>query len=300
MTGEELPPQASEDLPVARQRRPGLLSVVVWIIPIIALVVAAFLVYQRVQQYGPQITIRFKDGGGLRVGQTPIKYRGVQVGEVTGVELSGDHEYVLVQVRMRHSAAGLASEGATFWIVRPQVGFGNVTGLNTVITGPEIQVMPGNGEKEARQFTGLERAPVDMGQPGIKVLLKAEKPRSIKANTPVFYRGVQVGVVQEVSLAANASAAEIHVLIWEGYGPLVRTGSAFWNVSGATVKGGIFKGVEVDVESLRALAVGGIEFASPEGSPHAKSGTVFFLHNAPQPAWLAWNPKIPIRPQPHD
>ena len=298
MTGEELP--RVEELPVARVRRPGLLSVVVWIVPIVALIVAGFLVYQRVQQYGPQITIRFKDGGGLRVGQTPIKYRGVQVGEVTGVELSSDHQYVLVQARMRHSAAGLAREGATFWIVRPQVGFGNITGLNTVITGPEIQVMPGKGEKTAREFTGLERAPVDLGQPGIKVVLKAERPRSIKPNTPVFYRGVQVGAVQEVSLAANASAAEIHLLIWQGYAPLVRTGSAFWNVSGASVKGGIFKGLEVDVESLRSLAIGGIEFASPEGSPRAKSGTVFFLHGAPQPAWLAWNPRIAVTPQPND
>jgi paraquat-inducible protein B len=292
MTGEELP--------IARTRRPGILSLVVWIIPIVALIVAGFLVYQRMQQYGPQITIRFKDGGGLRVGQTPIKYRGVQVGEVTGVELSGDEEYVLVQARMRHSAAGLAREGATFWIVRPQVGFGNITGLNTVITGPEIQVMPGKGEKTVRQFTGLERAPVDVGQPGVKVILKAERPRSIKPNTPVFYRGVQVGAVQEVSLSSNSTAAEVHVLIWEGYAPLVRTGSAFWNVSGASVKGGIFKGLEVDVESLRSLAIGGIEFASPEGSPRAKSGTVFFLHGAPQPAWLAWNPRIAIKPQPQE
>ncbi len=295
MSGEDL---VKEELPQARVRRPGPLSLVVWIVPIVALLVAAFLVYQRVQQYGPQITIRFKDGGGLRVGQTPIKYRGVQVGEVTGVELSPDHQYVLVQVRMRHSAAGLARDGALFWIVRPQVGFGNITGLNTVITGPEIQVIPGKAERPARQFTGLERAPADLGQPGVKIVLKAERPRSIRPNTPVFYRGVQVGVVQEVGLSPNSTAADIHLLVWEGYAALVRTGSAFWNASGASLKGGLFKGLEVDVESLRTLAVGGIEFASPEGSPRAKSGTVFFLHNAPQPAWLAWNPKIPVSPPP--
>src|SRR5262245_66261313 len=81
--------------------------------------------------YGPEITIQFDQGGGLRVGQTPVKYRGVPIGEVTGVELTNDHKHVLVSARLRRSAAMVATEGAMFWIVRPQVGFGNVSGLNT-------------------------------------------------------------------------------------------------------------------------------------------------------------------------
>jgi paraquat-inducible protein B len=255
--------------------------------------VAGFLVWQRVQEQGPEITIRFKDGGGLRVGQTPIKYRGVQIGEVNNVELSEDHQQVVVKARLRHSAASLASEGTVFWIVRPQLGWGNVTGLSTVISGPEIEVLPGNGAP-AKEFNGLDRAPVAMGAPGLKILLKAERPRSLRPNSPVYYRGVEVGIVQDVQLARNAGAADLHVLIWERYAPLVRSGSAFWNVSGASVSAGLFKGVQVDVESLRSLIAGGIEFASPPGAPAAKPGTTFFLHHSPRKDWLAWNPKIAL------
>jgi paraquat-inducible protein B len=285
---------SADDLPRAKLRRPGFLRLVVWVVPLLAALVAGFLVYQRMQEYGPEITIRFKDGGGLRVGQTPIKYRGVQVGEVTGVEVSKDEEAVLVQVRLRHSAAALAREGAVFWIVRPQVGLGNVTGLGTVISGPEIDVLPGKGAVPRKEFIGLERAPVEMEKPGLKVVLKAERPRSIRPNTPVFYRGVEVGVVQDVDLSANSTAAEVHLLVYQRYAQLVRTGSAFWNASGLSVKGGLLKGIEVDVESLRALAAGGIEFASPEGSPQARQGNVFFLHDAPRSEWLSWNPRFAI------
>jgi paraquat-inducible protein B len=282
-----------EQLPRARLRRRGFLNVAVWIVPLLAALVAGFLVFQRLQEQGPEIIIYFKDGGGLRVGQTPIKYRGVQIGEVSGVELSEDQQYVLVKARLRHTAASLAREGAVFWIVRPQVGWGNVTGLNTVISGPEIEVLPGQGEP-TKLFTGLDRAPVAMGALGLKVILKAERPHSLKPNSPVYYRGVEVGIVQDLELAPNSTSADIHVLIWERYAPLVRTGSAFWNVSGASMKGGIFKGIEIDIESLRSVVAGGIEFASPPGAPRAPPGSVFFLHDSARPEWLAWNPKIPI------
>jgi paraquat-inducible protein B len=110
----------------------------------------------------------------------------------------------------------------------------------------------------------------------------------------VYYRGVDVGLVQEIQLSPDARAADVHILIFQRYAHLVRTGSAFWNASGLNFKAGLFKGVEVDLESLRALISGGIEFASPEGAPRAKSGTVFFLYKNPEPRWLAWSPKLPV------
>ena len=285
---------AGEGLPKSQVRRRRSWLHVMWVVPIAAAAVAAWLVYDRVRQFGPEITIQFKDGGGLRVGQTPIKYRGVQVGEVTGLEVSKDLEHVLVKARMQRNAASLASDGAVFWIVRPQVGWGNVTGLNTVISGPEIQLLAGKREKEATEFTGLERAPVAMGASGLKIVLKAERPVSLRPDSPVYYRGVEVGVVQEIDLSRDSTAAEVHLLIWQRYAGLVRTGSAFWDASGISVKGGLLKGMEIDFESFRTLLAGGIEFASPENSPPAKPGTTFFLYAAPQKDWLGWSPKIPV------
>lgn len=286
MSGEELPRAR-----VRRRSRPWLHAF--WIVPLVAALLAGWLIYDRLRQYGPEIVIEFRDGGGVRAGQTPIKYRGVQVGEVTHVQISSDHDRVRVSARLDRTAASLASEGAVFWIVRPQVGWGSVSGLSTVISGPEIQVMAGEGAP-AREFKGLEHAPTALGEPGLAVVLKAERPVSLRASSPVYYRGVQVGVVQQVTLSPNATAADLHLLIWERYAPLVRTGSAFWNSSGISLKGGLLKGVELDIDSLRAIIAGGIEFASPEGSPRAKPGATFFLHHSPRKEWLSWSPKIAV------
>ncbi|HZF16653.1 MAG TPA: MlaD family protein, partial [Steroidobacteraceae bacterium] len=257
----------------------------------VAAAVAGWLVYERMRAFGPEVTIQFNQGAGLRIGQTPVKYRGVPIGEVTGVELSKDHQHVLVTARLRRSAAAVASEGAIFWIVRPQVGFGSVTGLNTVLSGPEIEVRPGEGEPR-RSFVGRETAPLE--ENGLRLVLRAERPKSLRPNSPVYYRGIEVGTVQKLELSANAASADVTVLIQSRYAPLVREGSAFWDTSGISVKGGILKGLEVEFESLRALATGGVEFASPPNSPRAKPGTAFFLHDEPKKEWLAWQPKIPL------
>jgi paraquat-inducible protein B len=287
-----------EELPRARVRRRRLFNLA-WIIPILAAAVAGWLIWQRMYEHGPEVALSFKDGGGLRVGVTPVKYRGVVIGEVSGVGLSEDRERVLVRVRLQRPAADIAREGAVFWIVRPQVGFGNITGLNTVLTGPEIQVLPGKSDAPKRfEFAGLDAAPVGLGTPGLKIVLRAERPRSIRQNTPVHYRGVEVGMVQKVDLAPNSISADIDVLIFERYAGLVRQGSVFWDTSGVNVRGGLLRGIEVDIESLRAIATGGIEFATPsEKAPRVKSGTVFFLHENPKDEWLAWLPRIPVPPE---
>jgi paraquat-inducible protein B len=164
-----------------------------------------------------------------------------------------------------------------------------------VLTGPEIQALPGKGEEHRTQFVGLENAPVAQQAEGLSLILRAERPRSIRPNTPVQYRGVDVGVVQKLELGPNSASADVHVLIFARYAGLVRQGSAFWNTSGVSVKGGLLKGIEVDVESLRAIATGAIEFATPsEKSARVKPGTVFFLHDEAKSEWLSWVPRIPV------
>ena len=284
MTGEETPK--------ARIRRRRVFRLV-WIVPAMAVAVAAYLIYQRLQDYGPEVKVSFADGGGLRVGQTAVRYRGVQVGEVTGVELSQDEKRAVVRIRLTRTGAGLAREGSRFWIVRPRVGLGQVTGLATVLSGPEINVLPGKaGEPAKYEFSGLDNPPTTI-EGGLQIVLRGEHPK-MRADAPVYFRGVEVGVVQKIDLAPNALSADVHVVIYPRFAALVREGSSFWDVSGLNVKAGLLKGLEIELESLRSFLSGGIEFASPPGTPRAKPGTVFFLYSEPKKEWLGWAPKIPI------
>jgi len=289
--------KATGQLPSAKIRAAGWRSLVVWAVPFVAAIVAGYLVFDRVREFGTEITIRFKDGSGVKIGQTPVKYRGVPIGQVTAVDLSEDRQHVLVKARLQRSATSIAQQGSVFWIVRPEVGIGNISGLSTVITGPEIQVVPGTGAA-VKEFDGLERAPAALEENGLKIVLRAPRAGSLRRGSPVYYRGVDVGVVQSVDLGANAVTVDMQVLVRERYAGLVRSGSAFWNVSGFSVSGGLFSGVHLKMESMRSVAAGGIEFATPNGDvARAREGTVFALNEGPRKEWLAWTPRITIPPE---
>lgn len=268
---------------------------VVWVVPVVAAVVAGYLVYDRVSESGPKITISFRDASGLKAGQTPINYRGVLLGEVTGLELGKDRQHVLVTARLRRQAASIAREGTAFWIVRPEVGIGNITGLGTVMTGPQIEASPGGGGPRT-EFVGLENPPVASERPGLNIVLLSGHLGSLKIGSPVYYRGVEVGAVQASDLGADATTVAIHVVVRRRYANLVRRGSKFWHASGLDLRLGLFRGLEINVESLRSLVAGGIAFATPDdrNDAPAKDGAVYPLYEKPEKQWLAWSPRIPI------
>jgi paraquat-inducible protein B len=283
-------------VPQARVRRRRWGVSVVWIVPLVAALVAGYLVYERVREQGPTITVRFKDGDGLKAGQTEVRYRGVPVGDVAAIELSADQQYVLVGVQLRRSAAALAREGSVFWIVRPEVGPSSISGLRTVFTGPYIQVLPGTGRPKS-EFNGLESQPAALERNGLKIVLAASDAGSIRNGAPVYYRGIQIGTVTATDLNRDSTTAQVHVFINQPYARLVRIGSRFWSVSGLDLNVSLRRGLEINLESLRSLFIGGIALATPDASaPAARDGTLFVLHDKADKEWLQWAPKIPLPP----
>jgi paraquat-inducible protein B len=268
----------------------------IWLVPVLAAGLAGYYWYAHEKERGPEITIRFEDGSGLKAGSTVVVHRGVQIGQVSGIELSDDKEQVLVKVQLRRSEEAFARRGAEFWVVRPEVTGEQVSGLGTVLSGPVISSRPGSGAAQ-QEFTGLKKTPT-VEQAGLKIVLRTAHLEHLQAESPVYYRGIQVGKVQEVSLAADATGVDIHAVIDPPFAPLVRANSQFWAASGVDLKGGILTGVQVKVESLRAVLSGGIAFATPDVKmgEQAQDGAFFTLNDEPKKEWEAWMPKIPLGP----
>jgi len=286
---------ADDKLPVAKVKQRRWSFPVVWAVPAVAALVAGYLVYDQVREFGPTITIRFKDGSGLKAGRTPIQYSGVRIGEVKGVRLSDDLREVVVEARLLRPVASIAREGTLFWIVRLGTELQDISNLGTVITGAYIQVLPGTG-KPKTDFVGVEASQAALDPDGLEIVLRASRLGSLKPSSPVYYRGIEVGAVRACQLSADATAAEIHVTIKPRYVKLVRSSSKFWNSSGADLKFGLFSGLEVNVESLKSLVGGGIVFATPDDpkSKPARNGAVFPLYDQPVKDWLEWAPRIAI------
>jgi paraquat-inducible protein B len=254
---------------------------VVWIIPILAAVVAIGIAIQRVLSEGPTITIVFMAAEGIEAGKTFVKYKDVNIGQVTAVRLSSDYSKVEVTAKIDKSAAGLMVEDAKFWVVEPRVTLSGVSGLGTLLSGNYIGFEVGKSDKRQRQFTGIEVPPIiTSGQPGRQFVLKAENLGSLGIGSPIYYRRLQVGEVIAYNLTGDGKSVDIKVFVNAPYEKYVNPGTRFWNASGLDVSVGA-GGVEVRTQSLVALLAGGLAFDTPPFAAKAEpaaADTVFTVY----------------------
>lgn len=268
----------------------------VWLLPVLAIAGAWFLVRREAEAIGPRITIQFLDASGLEEGQTKVRHRGVTVGTVVKLSLAENAQAVLAEVQLREDAWDFAREGARFWVVRPEVNLRGVRGLETVVSGPYLKASPGDGSRR-REFEGLGVAPADgesaEASSGLWIELAAASRGSLAIGDPVQYRGVRVGEVRGVALAGDARTVRISVVIEPWYVPLVREGTKFWNASGIEADIGLL-GATLTTGSLETILTGGISLAVPEkdAGEIVQAGALFDLESKARDAWLEWSPEI--------
>lgn len=87
----------------------------VWIVPIVAVLVGISLVIHNVMQQGPVIVLNFKTGQGLTANKTEVKYRNVVIGHVSEVELSADQKSVNATVKLAKQAESFTRKDSKFW-----------------------------------------------------------------------------------------------------------------------------------------------------------------------------------------
>ena len=251
------PPTASVRSRADKRRRLSL----IWAIPLVTALIAAWLVWDTYSKRGPLITITFDTAEGLQADQSHVKHKDVDMGVVQSAVLTPDLQHVLVTVRMNKAAEPLLTDRTQFWVVKPRFFAGNISGLSTLFSGSYIELLPAaEGGKEERHFTGLENPPVlQSNVPGRTFVLKANRIGSINLGSPIFYRDLPVGEVLGWDLGDMAATVTVHAFVRKPFDQYVHDDSRFWNASGVSVKLGA-DGVQLQLESLRALLLGGIAF----------------------------------------
>jgi paraquat-inducible protein B len=252
------------NLPLARTVREKRLRIsMIWIIPILAAVVAIGIAIQRISQEGPTITIVFKAASGIEAGKTFIKYKDVTIGQVTTVELTQDYSQVQVTAQIAKHAAALMVDDAKFWVVQPTVSLSGISGLNTLLSGQYIGFQAGTSPEKQRHYIALDVPPLITDQPGRRFVLQAASLGSVGIGAPVYYRSVPVGEVATYKLADDGKSIEVTVFINAPYDKYVTAETRFWNASGIQASAGA-NGIDIQTESIVSMLVGGLAFDVPD------------------------------------
>lgn len=268
-----------------------------WWATVACFILAFWLTWSSIPSVGPTITIRFPDGHGLKAGDA-VRHRGIEAGIVESVALSEDLSQITATVTLTPGAAGLAREGARFWIVRPQLSLAGVSGLETAVGAKYIGVSPGNPDAPLHSsFEGLGAAPPDENSgEGIDIVLRSDAKHGVTVGAPVTWRGVDVGQILSINLSPDARFVDVHARINSEYTRLLRSSSKFWVTSGLGIDVGL-SGVRLNADSLSTIVRGGVSFAtlvvSKEKTP-VTSGHMFQLHDKPESAWLNTASSLPL------
>jgi paraquat-inducible protein B len=263
------PPQAPQPHQPEVDRPSRWLPSLIWLIPLLAAIIGATQIVGWLFDKGPQITVSFNTGEGLEAGKTKVKFKDVDIGQVTKVTLGPDTNSVLATIQMAKEARRFEAADTRFWVVRPQIGTSGVTGLGTLLSGPYIGAAPGKSEDTSKTFTGLEKPPaVPYGLKGREFRLHGDSLGSLASGAPVYYRHVRVGQIASAKLDASGEGVELSAFIEQPYIGLVGADTRWWHASGVDVRLDA-SGFKLNTESLASLVTGGIAFETPDGAKPA-------------------------------
>ncbi|MEX3316078.1 MlaD family protein [Sulfitobacter sp. PS-8MA] len=273
----ETPP----DVPISPARKMFLSGAsVIWVIPILALIVALFVAYRSYAERGPVIVVEFENGAGVAAGETELRFRDVTVGVVEKVGFTSGLDKVTAHIRVEKDVAPYIDSGAVFWVVQPKVTAQGITGLSTVLSGVYIE---GAWDRQvgpvATRFQGASTEPlIRPGQGGLEIAFRSTANGDLTDNAPILYRGIEVGRVGYAKIAPQGNYAIVEAIIFEEHRGLINESTRFWDASGFSVNIGP-AGAEIDFSSLATLVGGGITFDTfVSGGAPVSDGTVFEIY----------------------
>lgn len=266
----------------------------IWSVPLLAVLICAYLYLDYLRKIGPEITISFTDASGVETQKTKLKYRGIDVGVVKSVKISDDAKETLIKVRLNKDVEQFAVQGSKFWVVTPKVSLQGVAGLDSLVQGVYLGVLPGklDGPKE-KNFKGTYLGEMtDSLENTSAYLIEADSVESISEGNAITYRGMNIGTVSKITLSKSGQNIVIQINIDNRYTRLIRTNTRFWRKVGVQADVGLF-GADIKVNSLESIMRGGIALATPDDrGSQAKALAKFKLEKEAPKDFEKWNPSL--------
>ncbi len=260
-TGTDPVPQSR--LERKSRSRPSL----VWLVPLFAALVGAWVAVTRILAEGPEITIKFETAEGLEAGKTKIRYNGVEIGTLSELRLTDDHRAVVATARMEQDTESFLVDDTALWIVSAEISGASITGLGTLVSGSYIGMEIGKSEKARREFVALSKPPVvSRDLPGRRFVLKTPDLGSVDSGTPVFFRRMKVGEVTGFQLDTDGKLLTVELFVDAPYDQYVTPNTRFWNASGIDMSV-TASGLTLDTQSVLSMLIGGIAFETPANGP---------------------------------
>jgi paraquat-inducible protein B len=270
----------------------------VWVAPIVAILITAGMIWKSYISAGARITIVIENGEGIKDGKTAIMYKGIKIGVVEDIRIMPDDvsKLELTALIDKEASDSITREGNLFWKVAPKVSITEVSGLDTIISGVYIAVMPAansNEELMARpyqdHFTALNSPPVDIFDPGLSLIVNTADKGDVSIGAPVLYKKQAIGQVEDKKLSTDRQGVDLYLRIQSRYADLIHEKSVFSKMDALQVKANL-SGLTLKMGSFASFLSGGISVSNTQeslASAKAKQKQLFSLYESLEESLLA-------------
>lgn len=190
-------------------------------------------------QRGVIVKLDLPSGDGLKAGSTSLMYQGLEVGQLTKLDLNPGGK-VTGEMTVDPSVVTLLRDNTRIELHSPKLSL-NDANISSLLTGKTFELVPGEGEPR-NQFAVIPAEKSLLHDPGVMTLtLTAPESYGIDAGQPLILHGVQVGQVIDRTLSGKG--VSFTVAIEPQHRALVQGDSKFVVNSRVDVKVGL-DGVE--------------------------------------------------------
>ena len=236
----------------------------IWIIPLIALFVGIWMLYQYQANIGPTIYIKMPHAEGIVAGKTEIKVRSVKIGQIDAIRLSDSQDSVIVRAQIDKNYNELLTEDAKIWVVKPRIDETGISGMSTLLSGVYLEFSPGESKKLKERFV-LQDEPALIGKDvkGGRFQLLSYNAEVLEISTGIFYKNYKIGQIETATFDWKNQAMKYGIFINEPYQNLITLNSIFWVNAGIEIDLSA-DGININTGSLSKLLKGGISVGLPD------------------------------------
>jgi paraquat-inducible protein B len=236
----------------------------IWIIPVVALFVGVWMLYQYQLNKGQTIYITMPQAEGIIAGKTEIKVRSVKIGQIDHVRLSDSQDSVIARAQIDKNYDNLLTEDASIWVVKPRIDETGISGMSTLLSGVYLEFSPGESNRLKKRFT-LQEEPALIGKDvqGGRFKLLSYNAEVLDVSTGIFFKNYKIGQIETATFDWKNQAMQYGIFIKAPYENLITLNSIFWVNSGIEIDLSA-DGININTGSLSKLLKGGISVGLPD------------------------------------
>ncbi|MCL1078477.1 MCE family protein [Parashewanella spongiae] len=210
---------------------------------------------------GKEFTITTSNAESVNKG-TPIKYRGVNIGEIVSKRLINLGR-VELSARIYQHYAHLLTGSAKFWVEGADISLSGIKNPERLISGSVISFLPGQGAAKS-EYPILSETPDAAKQKNVKINITSDQNYGLSIGAEIKYKDITIGKISALALNGSFTQVDFTAEIRPEFKPLLTNNSYFVPKSAFALEASLDK-VSVKTTGISSAITGAIVLMKHHG-----------------------------------